>query len=76
MKIAPSGAMPINSLSHPHWSVDSQIGTVIKVDPSPKYVQQDDGLHLDIMLAQRIYNNSLWPNPVVVKLTAVSSESK
>lgn len=44
-----------------------------KVDPSPKYVQQDDGLHLDIMLAQRIYNNSLWPNPVVVKLTHVST---
>ena len=42
-----------------------------KVDPAPKFVQQDDGLHLDIMLAQRIYNNSLWPNPVVVKLTAV-----
>ena len=26
---------------------------------------------LDIMLAQRIYNNSIWPNPVVAKLTAV-----
>jgi alpha-L-fucosidase len=42
-----------------------------KADPAPKFVQKDDGLHLDIMLAQRIYNNSLWPNPVVVKLTAV-----
>jgi alpha-L-fucosidase len=42
-----------------------------KVDPSPKFVQKDDGLHLDIMLAQRIYNNSIWPNPVVVKLAAV-----
>jgi alpha-L-fucosidase len=27
--------------------------------------------HLDIMRAQRIYNNSRWPNPVVVKLSAV-----
>jgi alpha-L-fucosidase len=40
-----------------------------KADPAPKFSQQADGLHLDIMLAQRIYNNSLWPNPVVVKLT-------
>ena len=42
-----------------------------KADPSPKFSQKADGLHLDIMLAQRIYNNSLWPNPVVVKLTAM-----
>jgi alpha-L-fucosidase len=42
-----------------------------KVDPAPKFVQKDDGLHLDIMLAQRIYNTSIWPNPVVVKLTAM-----
>ncbi|MEY5013018.1 MAG: hypothetical protein RLY69_733 [Verrucomicrobiota bacterium] len=42
-----------------------------QADPAPKFLQLDDGLHLDIMLAQRIYNNSLWPNPVVVKLTAV-----
>lgn len=41
------------------------------VDPSPKFSQKDDGLHLDIMLGQRIYNNSIWPNPVVVKLTNV-----
>jgi hypothetical protein len=40
-------------------------------DASPKFRQQSDGLHLDIMRAQRIYNNSLWPNPVVVKLTAM-----
>ncbi len=46
------------------------------VDPSPKFVQQDDGLHLDIMLAQRIYNDSKWPNPVVVKLSAVAPVSK
>ncbi len=42
-----------------------------KADASPKFSQKADGLHLDIMRAQRIYNNSLWPNPVVVKLTAV-----
>lgn len=42
-----------------------------KTDPSPKFEQKEDGLHMDIMRAQRIYNNSKWPNPVVVKLTAV-----
>ncbi len=40
-------------------------------DPSPRFEQKDDGLHLDIMRAQRIYNNSKWPNPIVVKLTNV-----
>jgi len=28
-------------------------------------------ISLDIMRAQWIYNNSRWPNPVVVNLTAV-----
>jgi alpha-L-fucosidase len=47
-----------------------------KADASPKFSQKADGLHLDIMLAQRIYNNSLWPNPVVVKLTDVEPAGK
>ena len=42
-----------------------------RADAAPKLIQKDDGLHLDIMRAQRIYNNSLWPNPVVVKLSGV-----
>ncbi len=44
-----------------------------KADPAPKFIQKADGLHLDIMRAQRISNNSLWHNPVVVKLTAVEA---
>ena len=47
-----------------------------KADAAPKFVQQGDSLHLDIMRAQRIYNNSLWPNPVVVKLTAMQPAAK
>jgi len=47
-----------------------------KADPAPKFTQDADGLHLDIMLAQRIYNNSRWPNPVVVKLVAVEPVGK
>ena len=42
-----------------------------KADPGPRFEQKDDGLHLDIMRAQRLYNNSAWPNPLVVKLTEV-----
>ena len=42
-----------------------------KVNPAPTFIQKDGKLHLDIMRAQRIYNNSRWPNPIVVKLTAV-----
>ena len=41
------------------------------VDPSPRLEQKPAGLHLDNMRAQRIYNDSKWPNPIVVKLTAV-----
>ena len=46
------------------------------VDPSPRFEQKPDGLHLDIMRAQRIYNDSKWPNPIVVKLTAVEPVSR
>ena len=46
-----------------------------KADPTPRFEQKNDGLHLDIMKAHRIYNQSKgpqsWPNPLVVKLTAV-----
>ncbi len=46
-----------------------------KADPTPRFVQEKDGLHLDLMKAQRIYNQSKgpysWPNPLVVKLTGV-----
>jgi len=46
-----------------------------KTDPTPRFTQKDDGLHLDVMKAQRIYNQTRgphsWPNPLVVKLTAV-----
>ncbi len=40
-------------------------------DPKSYFVQKEDGLHLSVIRAQRIYNNNFWPNPVVVKLTGV-----
>jgi alpha-L-fucosidase len=42
-----------------------------EVDAGSKYVQKDDGLHISVVRAQRIYNNHRWPNPVVIKLENV-----
>ncbi len=40
-----------------------------KVNPKATWIQDDNGLHITAMRAQRIYNNSKWPNPVVIKIT-------
>jgi alpha-L-fucosidase len=40
-----------------------------KVNPEPRWTQDDAGLHVSIMRAQRIYNDWKWPNPVVLKIT-------
>jgi alpha-L-fucosidase len=54
-------------------SVLGQTGEVLEyrpdVDPSPKWRQDDRGLTLDIMMAQRLYTDRRWANPVVVKIT-------
>ena len=38
------------------------------VDPKATWTQNEDGLHISVMRAQRIYNNTKWPNPVVIKI--------
>jgi len=40
-------------------------------DAGAKWTQEKDGLHISAVRAQRLYNNSKWPNPVVLKLTNV-----
>ncbi len=54
-------------------SVLGQSGRVLEynvnADPQARWSQEADGLHLSVMRAQRIYNNTRWPNPVVVKIT-------
>ena len=40
-------------------------------DPTSRFKQTAAGLEISIMRAQRIYNNSSWPNTVVVKLDNV-----
>ena len=39
------------------------------VDPQLRWSQDESGLHISAMRAQRLYNNSQWPNPVVLKIT-------
>ena len=39
------------------------------VNPKATWTQDEGGLHITAMRAQRIYNNSKWPNPVVIKIT-------
>lgn len=41
------------------------------IKPQSRFEQKDDGLHISVVRAQRIYNNRRWPNPLVVKLTDV-----
>lgn len=40
-------------------------------DAQSKFIQKEDGLHISVVRAQRIYNNSKWPNPITVKLENV-----
>ncbi|HUV65906.1 MAG TPA: alpha-L-fucosidase [Sedimentisphaerales bacterium] len=39
-----------------------------EVNPKATWTQDKEGLHIEAMRAQRIYNNSKWPNPVVIKI--------
>ncbi len=40
-------------------------------DPKSTFVQHEKVLEISISRAQRLYNDKVWPNPVVVKLTNV-----
>jgi alpha-L-fucosidase len=44
-----------------------------EVNPECRWKQEDNGLHVDVMPAQRIYNMGAWPNPIVLKITHVTS---
>jgi alpha-L-fucosidase len=54
-------------------SVLGQSGRVLEyspnVIPETRWSQKDDGLHVSVVRAQRIYNNTRWPNPIVLKIT-------
>jgi alpha-L-fucosidase len=54
-------------------SVLGQNDLILEYQPgvSPKTVwsQKENGLHITVTRAQRIYNDRTWPNPVVLKIT-------
>jgi len=47
-----------------------------EVDPESRFEQKEEGLHISVMRAQRIYNNHEWPNPIVIKLENVKPAIK
>jgi alpha-L-fucosidase len=46
------------------------------VVPKTTWKQEADGLHIRAMHAQRLQDNSKWPNPVVLKVTGVKPALK
>lgn len=40
-------------------------------DPKSTFVQHENVLEISVSRAQRLYNDKVWPNPVVVKITNV-----
>jgi alpha-L-fucosidase len=50
-----------------------QSGNVLEyqphVNPQASWTQDEAGLHISCMHAQRLYNNRRWPNPIVIKIT-------
>jgi alpha-L-fucosidase len=63
----------VKATDHTTVTVLSQTGEVLEyrpdVDPRPKWSQDERGLHLTITMAQRLYDDRRWPDPVVVKIT-------
>ncbi len=49
-----------------------QSGRVLEYNPNAdaktRWHQDDDGLRISAMRAQRLYNDSKWPNPIVLKI--------
>lgn len=50
---------------------NDQVYEYTKTVPKTTWKQESDGLHIRAMFAQRLQDNSKWPNPVVLKLTNV-----
>jgi len=64
----------VKSTNNTRVSVLGMSGEVVEYKPElrgkayPNFEQNEDGLHLSVMRAQRLYNNYKWPYPLVVKL--------
>ena len=44
-----------------------------EADAASHFRQDEKGLHLDVIMAQRLYNERKWPDPLVLKLTNVEA---
>ena len=42
-----------------------------QLDVHSRFEQKEDGLHISVAKAQRVYDNYKWPNPITVKLENV-----
>jgi alpha-L-fucosidase len=42
-----------------------------QLDVHSRFEQKEDGLHISVAKAQRVYDNYKWPNPITVKLEKV-----
>jgi len=45
------------------------------VNPKASWTQDDAGLHISAMRAQRLYNDNRWPNPVVIRITNATTKA-
>jgi alpha-L-fucosidase len=51
---------------------DKTVEYAPKIVPKSTFTQMPDGLHIRVMRAQRLQDNSKWPNALVVKITDVT----
>jgi alpha-L-fucosidase len=80
----PKGERRTITLKTIHASEDTEIellgqsGRVLEyrptVNPKATWYQDQHGLNISAMRAQRLYNNSAWPNAAVIKMTNVTQE--
>ena len=56
-------------------SVLGQNDKVVEYNPDTdarsRFNQKEDGLHVSVVRAQRLYNNHKWPNPICIKIERV-----
>ncbi|MEZ4859805.1 MAG: alpha-L-fucosidase [Caldilineaceae bacterium] len=75
----PKGERKVITLHHVRATAQTEVeilgqsGNVLEyqpmVNPKASWTQDERGLHISAMRAQRLYNNNRWPNPVVIRIT-------
>ena len=43
-----------------------------QLDVHSRFEQKEDGLHVSVVKAQRVYDNYKWPNPITIKLENIA----